>query len=336
MQEQTSGHSSVFPKGFRWSRLTRTSLALGPRRFRNLQQHAVEVQRCAVYLCRFAGTEQRRAVGCWSNCRALQQEGYAGWPSHVKHASQLQNTGPLPRSCPCVTQHMPMRGTASGQEFNSTHQQTLGVQFWLRALRDASPTDPKGWHSPQGWQYFSVGLRDNADPQTAEQYLVEASASSSPCLLRTISSACTVFSSVSKLAPHVPCQDDCSLGFLTWIRGVTFESCSFCTIDEFFFVVVSVSSLAFPCLSESLAFLPKEKVPPSSLRQRRNDGGKAVASGSGIALASGRVLVRLRFLCNLFVGRPFLIVFSSPSFTRTGRIDRFSEFPGCSGFRRSV
>ena len=29
-----------------------------------------------------------------------------------------------------------MRGTASGQEFNSTQQQTLGVKFWLRALRD--------------------------------------------------------------------------------------------------------------------------------------------------------------------------------------------------------
>ena len=93
--------------------------------FRSLQQHASEVQRYAVYLCRFAGTEQRRAVG-------LLQEGYTGWPTHVMHASQLQYTGPLPRSCPCVTQHMPMRGTASGQEFNSTQQQTLGVKFWLR------------------------------------------------------------------------------------------------------------------------------------------------------------------------------------------------------------
>ena len=37
-------------------------------------------------------------------------------------------------------------------------------------------------------------LRDYADPQTVEQYLSQASVSTSPCSLRTITSACTVFS----------------------------------------------------------------------------------------------------------------------------------------------
>ena len=36
VQEQTSCHSDDLPRGFRWSRLTRTSLALGPRRFPQL------------------------------------------------------------------------------------------------------------------------------------------------------------------------------------------------------------------------------------------------------------------------------------------------------------
>ena len=135
--------------------------------FRSLQLHAGEVQRYAVYLCRFAGTEQRRAVGCWSNFRALQQEGYTGWPTHVRHAAQLQYTGPLPRSCPCVTQHMPMRGTASGQEFNSTQQQTLGVQFWLRALRDASRQSPfpLGMAFLLSWSLFRLLRFGRSQPQ---------------------------------------------------------------------------------------------------------------------------------------------------------------------------
>ena len=132
----------TFPKDFAGHGSHGPASSWGLKDFRSLQQEAGEVQRCEVHLCRFASSEQRRAAGCWSNFGAVQQEGHARWPTHVKHAGKLQCAGPLPRSCPCATPHMPMRGTASGHEFNSTHQQTLSVKFWLRALRDSSPTEP--------------------------------------------------------------------------------------------------------------------------------------------------------------------------------------------------
>ena len=123
--------------------------------FRSLQQHAGEVQRYAVYLCRFAGTEQRRAVGCWSNFRALQQEGYTGWPTHVRHAAQLQYTGPLPP-------FLPMRDTAHA---NERHSKRAGIQFDATTdtgcqvlVACSSGRFPDRTHSPWGWQFFSVGL----------------------------------------------------------------------------------------------------------------------------------------------------------------------------------
>ena len=286
--------------------------------FRSLQQHAGEVQRYAVYLCRFAGTEQRRAVGCWSNFRALQQEGYTGWPTHVRHAAQLQYTGPLPRSCPCATQHMPMRGTASGQEFNSTQQQTLGVKFWLRALRDASPTEPiplrdgsssqlvsvsasplqsiaasaQSWSSLyRAWSSGSLTrglLRDYSDPQTVERYLSG-----------TVTSACKVFSSESTLG---------SLGWEHQVDATADTTATGADASPGYGASPVVAPAGRSTGSSSLLCLPspppflaspsrsrsprKRKAPLASLRPRGNDGGLGIASGPGIAVASDRGLVR--------------------------------------------
>ena len=290
--------------------------------FRSLQQHAGEVQRYAVYLCRFAGTEQRRAVGCWSNFRALQQEGYTGWPTHVRHAAQLQYTGPLPRSCPCVTQHMPMRGTASGQEFNSTQQQTLGVKFWLRALRDASPTEPiplrdgissqlvsvsasplrsiaasaQSWSSLyRAWSSGSLTrglLRDYSDPQTVERYLSG-----------TVTSTCKVFSSESTLGSLGRDRQVDSTAVMTATDAATdaVSSPGFVAPPLVAPAGRSTGSSSLLCLPSPPTFLSSprrsrsprtRKAPLASLRPRGNVGCLGFASGPGIAVASDRGLVR--------------------------------------------
>ena len=233
----------------------------------------------------------------------------------------------------------------------------LGIAVFQLVSVSASPlqsisASAQSWSSLyRAWSSGSFTrslLRDYADPQTVEQYLSQASVSTSSCSLRTITSACTVFSSESKLAshgvdhqveasPHVPSVKttvgaDASPGYVASPARVAPAGRS-----------TSSSSLLF--LSPPSPFLVspgrsrpcrRRNKPLASLRQRGNDGGKAVASGAGIAVASGRGLVRLRFLFILFVGRPFYKCLLSPSFTRTGRIDRFSEFPRCPGFHRSV
>ena len=138
-----------------------------------------------------------------------------------------------------------------------------------------------------------------------------------------MSSSCTVFSSESKLAshgadhqvhasPHAPsvktiAASDSSPGYVASPSRVAPPGRS--TISSsLLFLSPPSPFLVSPGRSRSCR---RRKRPLASLRQRGNDGGKAVASGSGIAVASGRGLVRLRFLCNLFVGRFFFSSFMS-------------------------
>ena len=186
--------------------------------FRSLQQHAGEVH--------------RRALGYWSNFRGLQQEGYA----------------PLHRSCPCATQHVPVRGKASGQEFNSTHQQTLGVKFWSRTLRDASPTEPIPFRDGSISQLVSVGAvlvivvprqvfghAHTSAPQRVRRPTKQLSSSRKhrvPHLQALPGRIHAGFtwrrssrrSSGGRFAARFLRYDACRSGILTWLRRATLES----------------------------------------------------------------------------------------------------------------
>ena len=246
---------------------------------------------------------------------------------------------------------LPLRHTAHAYE---RHRKWAGFHFDAPADTGCPVLVARSWgrfpdraQPPKGWQYFSVGLclsfsasvyfsfsavlvfvvrsvvfgiahtnfRDYADSQTVEQYLSHASASTSPCSLRTMSSACTVFSSESKLpshgadhqvhaSPHVPSVKttagaDASPGYVASpSRVATFVQST--SSSSLLFLSPPSPFLVSPGRSRSCR---RRKRPFASLRQRGNDGGKAVSSGSGIAVASGRGLVRLRLLCHLFVGR---------------------------------
>ena len=222
-----------------------------------------------------------------------------------------------------VSPFLPVRHTAHAHERHSN----WAVSSYGCALVSVSASPPQSISaSAQSWSllyraWSSGSLTRSllrgccADSQTVKQYLSQAPASSYPCSLRTISSACTVFSSESKLpshgtdhqvhaSPHVASVKttagaDASTGYVAspsrvapFVQSTSSSSLLFLSPPSPF--------LVSPGRSRSCR---RRMRPLASLRQRGNDGGKAVASGSGIAVASGRV--RLRLLCNLFVGRPF-------------------------------
>ena len=285
--------------------------------FRNLQQHAGEVKRCAVYLCRFAGTKQRRAVGCWSNFRASQQEGYAGWPSHVKHTAQLQYTGPLPRSCPCVTQHTreiqldAPADTGCGSisvglclsfsaSVNCSFSAVLvfivpslvfGIAHTKRSQRLRRPTDCRAVFVTSLGFYLSMLAQDDylrLHGLFSKSKLASDGADHQVDTSPHVPSVKTTAASDSSPGYVAPPARDAPSGRSTISSSLLFPS-------------PPSPFLVSPGRSRSCR---RRKRRLASWRQRGNDGGKAVASGSGIAVASGRELVRLRFLCNVFVGRP--------------------------------
>ena len=89
-----------------------------------------EAQRHAVFLCRFAGADQRRPLGVLTNIKVFDDSSYLGWPRLRLKGDDLCYRGPLPKSCPCSSPHQPMTSAASGRTCNSSISPSLGVSFW--------------------------------------------------------------------------------------------------------------------------------------------------------------------------------------------------------------
>ena len=123
----------VFPEDFGGDSCTGPASPWSAREFTDLSD-AVEAQRGAVYLCRFAGAEYRRSVGLLTNVQALSSDTYLGWPSFNTLDSMLQYVGPLPATCACSTIHPSLRGLATKGGFKSFFAQSLGPRFWARIL----------------------------------------------------------------------------------------------------------------------------------------------------------------------------------------------------------
>ena len=94
----------VFPEDFGGDGRTGPASPWSAREFTDLSD-AVEAQRHAVYLCRFAGAEYRRSVWLLTNLLSLSSDMYLGWPSLSTLDSVSQYVGLLPTSCACSTTH---------------------------------------------------------------------------------------------------------------------------------------------------------------------------------------------------------------------------------------
>ena len=168
----------VFPEDFGGDSCTGPASPWSAREFTDLSD-AVEAQRGAVYLCRFASAECRRSVGLLTNVQALSADMYLGWPAFNTQDSTLQYCGPLPSTCACSTMHPSLRGLATQGGFRSFLAQSLGPQFWARilsrmqesqlhcSLRDGVQSSTAGIISHGGFPGYGFALADSPDSVAA-------------------------------------------------------------------------------------------------------------------------------------------------------------------------
>ena len=70
-----------------------------------------------VFLCRFAGADQRRPLRVLTNFSAPDDSSHSSLPCLIRHG---HCEVPLPKCCPCVAQHLPMTCMASDPNFNTS------------------------------------------------------------------------------------------------------------------------------------------------------------------------------------------------------------------------
>ena len=168
----------LFPEDFGGDSCTGPASPWSAREFTDLSD-AVEAQRGAVYLCRFASAECRRSVGLLTNVQALSADMYLGWPAFNMQDSTLQYCGPLPSTCACSTMYPSLRGLATQGGFRSFFAQSLGPQFWARILSrmqesqlhcslwDGVQSSTAGVISHGGYPGYGFALADSPDSVAA-------------------------------------------------------------------------------------------------------------------------------------------------------------------------
>ena len=83
-----------------------------------------------------ARTRRTKApLGILTTLAVLHSDLCMGWPQFVLDRNELRNVGPLPRDCGCPTQHSPMVGYNTDQQFFSSISPTFGPLFWKRAWK---------------------------------------------------------------------------------------------------------------------------------------------------------------------------------------------------------
>ena len=158
-----------FPEDLRGDHISGPSSIWASEGFQ-LLQNVGEAQRGAASFCQFAGTEHRRPTGIPTNVKGLARFLYVGWPNHQVQANKLVYFGPLPRRCPCVSDHPPMPGEIE-RGFHSNAAHLLTSLFWARLVAALSPVSG------------NVALRDGTTVFTTSPSSLSSllrSASSSP------------------------------------------------------------------------------------------------------------------------------------------------------------
>ena len=78
-----------------------------------------EAKRGSAFLCRLADADHRRPTGFITNPDTLISDLHLGWPSLLPIQQDLYYDGPLPKACPCTTQHSVLVGLDPAHDFLS-------------------------------------------------------------------------------------------------------------------------------------------------------------------------------------------------------------------------
>ena len=94
-----------------------------------------DARRGAGFLCQLAHAEQKRPLGILTTLRSASFGSLHGMAQVFLDRNELRYVGPLPRDCGCPTQHSPMVGYNTDQQFFSSISLTLGPLFWKRVWK---------------------------------------------------------------------------------------------------------------------------------------------------------------------------------------------------------
>ena len=103
----------------------------------------LEARRGAGFSRELDGADFKRPLGIFSILPELQRDLRLGCPTFSQDKELLMYTGPLSKTCPCKTAHLPKVGISSDCKFNTSSNVLLGTAFWrhiFAAIR--SSTEP--------------------------------------------------------------------------------------------------------------------------------------------------------------------------------------------------
>ena len=95
-----------------------------------------DAQRAAAYLCQFTRSEYKRPIGILSNCTSIRPRLFLGWPNLVEVDNSLKYKGPLPLSCSCGHDHLPLIGLADSDTFRTSNDVGFSADFWVSFVYD--------------------------------------------------------------------------------------------------------------------------------------------------------------------------------------------------------
>ena len=98
-----------------------------------------EARRGSAFLCRLADADHRRPTGFITNLDTLISDLHLGWPSLLPIQQDLYYDGPLPKACPCTTQHSVLVGLDPAHDFLSRSCPVIPVALWSYCFQSFFP-----------------------------------------------------------------------------------------------------------------------------------------------------------------------------------------------------
>ena len=95
-----------------------------------------DARRAAAYMCQFTRSEYKRPIGILSNCTSFRPLLFLGWPNLVEVQNSLKYKGPLPLSCSCGREHIPLIGLTDDATFRTSSSVGFGADFWISCVYD--------------------------------------------------------------------------------------------------------------------------------------------------------------------------------------------------------
>ena len=95
-----------------------------------------DARRAAAYMCQFTRSEYKRPTGILSNCTSFRSLLFLGWPNLLGVQDSLKYKFPLPLSCSCGREHLPLIGLADDSSFLTSASTGFGAGFWTSCVYD--------------------------------------------------------------------------------------------------------------------------------------------------------------------------------------------------------